>query len=152
MPEFSKDVLTVNGSKLIWQLIKVSIGFCAAVLTAGLFLAWGYFRAGDPAMDPVGFAAMIGSGFVTASIVGGFAGAPVFCAIAAAELLSVRSVIYHVGVAGLIAFGLWSLGAPMDQGMRPGTGVVLAAGFVAGFVYWLVAGRSSGCWRQTSAA
>ncbi|MBD8891999.1 translation initiation factor IF-3 [Roseibium litorale] len=139
----------VNGSKLIWQLIRISIGFCAAVLTAGLFLAWGYFRAGDPSMDPVGFAAMTGSGLVTASVLGGLAGAPVFCAILAAELLSVRSVIFHAGGAGLIAFGLWSLGASAEYGLRPGTTVVLAAGFMAGLVYWIIAGRSSGCWRQT---
>ena len=142
----------VNGSKLIWQLIRVSIGFCAAVLTAGLFLAWGYFRAGDPSIDPAGFAAMVGSGLVTASVLGGFAGAPVFCAILVAELLSVRSVMFHVGGAGLIAFALWSLGGPADYGMRPGTAVVLAAGFVSGLVYWIIAGRSSGCWRQTPGA
>lgn len=138
----------MNGTKLLWQLIRVSIGFCAAVLASGLFLAWGYFRAADPSADPAGFAAMVGSGLVTASVLGGLAGAPALCAIVAAEVLSLRSVVFHVGGAGLIAFAIWSLGAPIEHGLRPGSSVVLAAGFAAGVVYWIIAGRSSGCWRN----
>jgi hypothetical protein len=138
----------LDGGKFLFQLLKVVTGFIAAVLSCGLFLAWGFFRAGGPDLDPVGFAATVGTGLVTASVVGATALVPVAVLVTLAEAARLRSLVFHVGAAGALAFALWTLGGPAGgEGVRPGSAVALAAGFIAGLVYWLVAGRTSGCWR-----
>lgn len=137
----------MDGGKFVFQFLKVVTGFILAVLASGLFLAWGFFQAGSPEADPVGFAAMIGTGFVTASVVGATALVPAALLIAVAETIRLKGIVYHMAAAGLIAFAVWTLGAETgSESLRPGSGIALAAGFVAGAVYWLIAGRTSGCW------
>ncbi|MCK7612503.1 translation initiation factor IF-3 [Roseibium sediminicola] len=137
----------MDGGKFLYQLLKVVIGFIAAVLGCGLFLSWGFFRGGTPETDPVGFAATIGAGLVTASLVGATALVPATVLIGLAEAARLRSIIFHVGAAGALAFALWTLGEEVGTAdLRPGSAVALAAGFVAGAIYWLIAGRSSGGW------
>lgn len=137
----------MDGGKFLFQLLKVVLGFIAAVLSCGLFLAWGFFRGGAPDTDPVGFAATVGAGLVTASVVGATAMIPATVLIALAEGARLRGLIYHVGAAGVLAFAVWTLGGDGGSpGIRPGSAVAVAAGFVAGLVYWLIAGRTSGSW------
>ena len=137
----------MDGGKFMLQLLRIAFGFIFAVLSCGLFLAWGFFRAGHPETDPIAFATMVGSGLVGASVVGATALAPAAVAIAVAEAARLRSFLFHVGAAGLIAFAVWTLGAETpDTAFRPGSAVALAAGFIAGGIYWLIAGRTSGCW------
>ncbi len=141
----------MDGGKFIYQLLKVVTGFILAVLASGLFLAWGFFRAGHPEDDPVAFATMIGTGLVGASVVGATALVPAGLLIAVAEAVRLRGLIFHVGAAGALAFALWSLGADAEPGsVRPGSAIALAAGFIAGAVYWGVAGRTSGLWHGRS--
>ncbi|ASP34775.1 translation initiation factor IF-3 [Labrenzia sp. VG12] len=137
----------MDGGKFVYQLLKVVTGFILAVLACGLFLVWGFFRAGPPDTDPVGFAATVGAGLVTASVVGATALVPAGLLIAVAETARLKGIVFHMAAAGLIAFAVWTLGSEADaETLRPGSGVALAAGFVAGAVYWLIAGRTSGCW------
>ncbi|ADZ68881.1 hypothetical protein [Polymorphum gilvum] len=138
----------VDGGRLAVQLVRIVAGFICALIAAGLFLAWGVFRAGPPEVDPVGFGAMVGTGLVSAAVLGSATFVPALAAILLAELAGWRSIVYHVGAAGLIAFALWLLRAePAGGGLPPGTPVALAAGFLAGAVYWLVAGRRAGLWK-----
>lgn len=140
---------SVSGGRFVLQLLRIVIGFILALTAAGLFLAWGFFQSGGPEADPVGFAATIGTGFVAASVIGGMAFLPAVLAIGLAEALRIRSPIYHVGLAGLIGLGAWLLDSALPQaGVRPGTTIALAASFVAGGVYWIIAGRCSGHWRR----
>ena len=148
----------MNGGKFVYQFLKVVTGFILSVLSCGLFLAWGFFQAGTPETDPVGFAAMIGTGLVTASIIGATALVPAGILITVAEIMRLTGAVFHMAAAGVIAFAIWTLGGETgSETLRPGSGIALAAGFVAGTVYWLVAGRTSGCWqgrarRDTGAA
>ncbi|MHA7776254.1 translation initiation factor IF-3 [Roseibium sp. M-1] len=146
----------MDGGKLLVQLLKICFGFILAVIACGVFLAWGFFRAGHPNEDPVAFAAMVGTGLVGASVVGATALVPAAVLIAIAEAVRLRGLIFHVAAAGAVAFLVWSLGEPVAargtvEGLRPGSAVALAAGFLAGAVYWLVAGRTSGCWHAKAA-
>jgi urea transporter len=76
---------------------------------------------------------------------------PALLAIALAEVFAWRSVIYYLlagGVIGLVANQASELAAdPVFSGgpMVP----MLAAGFVGGFTYWLIAGRLAGPERTT---
>lgn len=138
----------VRGDKFVLQLVRIVLGFVAGVLAAGFFLSWGFFQGVEPDQDPVAFAAIIWTGFVSASVLGSFALLPAAIAILFAELLRWRSFIFHMAAAGVIALVLWTAGGEMaETGPRPGTSIALAAGFLAGAVYWLIAGRSSGGWR-----
>jgi hypothetical protein len=138
----------LDGGKFLYQLFKVATGFILAVLACGLFLAWGFFRGGHPGDDPVVFATMIGTGLVGASVVGATALVPAAVLIAVAEAMRLRGLIYHMGAAGVIAFAVWTLGEGSGTGaVRPGSAIAVAAGFIAGAVYWGIAGRSSGAWQ-----
>jgi hypothetical protein len=71
---------------------------------------------------------------------------PAAVAIAVAEIFRLRSLLYFVlvgGAVGLVARGLAAFaGLVYIIDARPV--VYPAAGFVAGFVYWLIAGRGAG--------
>jgi hypothetical protein len=82
--------------------------------------------------------------------------APSFVAILIAEMLSLRSVLYYAlagALIGALAYFMTDIAARIS-----GRGTVVpitqelqwltAAGIVAGFVYWLVAGRSAGRWKR----
>lgn len=138
----------VHGGQFAIQLLRMVLGFIAAVLAAGLFLSWGIFQGAGSETDPIAFAAVIGTGMVTASVVGAIALMPAIFAIGLAETFGWRGFVYHMAAAGLIALLLWTVnGETSSSGPRPGTAIALAAGFLAGGVYWLVAGRCSGLWR-----
>ncbi|MES0812957.1 translation initiation factor IF-3 [Roseibium sp. SCPC15] len=141
----------MDGGKFLVQLLKIVCGFIFALIASSLFLAWGFFQAAHPSEDPVAFATMVGTGLVGASVVGAAALVPAAVLITVAELVRLRGVIFHVAAGGGVAFLLWTLGGPAQvEGVRPGSSVALAAGFLAGFVYWLVAGRTSGAWLGNS--
>lgn len=138
----------MNGAKFLIQLLKIICGFILGLVVCGLFLAWGFFQTANPGENPVAFGAMVGTGLVGASIVGAAAFLPAGILIVIAELARIRGIVFHLVASGSIAFLLWTVGFSGETGdLRPGSVVVLAAGFLAGLVYWTVAGRTSGCWQ-----
>ncbi len=141
--------MALDGGKLLFQLLKIVFGFVFALIASGLFIAWGFFQAAHPNDDPIAFATMVGTGLVGASVIGAAALVPAGIAIVIAELVRLRGLVFHVAAAGGIAFLLWTLGsATQSADLRPGSAVALAAGFLGGAVYWLVAGRTSGGWHS----
>ena len=85
--------------------------------------------------------------FFTISAIGAAAFAPSAIAIAAAEILGLRSVFYFLVVGGGLGAvaNHMSVSDPSAFAAFDRTELVFpAAGFVGGFVYWLVAGRLSG--------
>lgn len=65
------------------------------------------------------------------------------------EGLSWRSLTVHVLGGGAIAlYLLLIVNNPTTQPPQQDIIITLAAGFVAGFTYWLIAGRSAGNWRS----
>ena len=137
----------MDGGKFLLQLLNIVIGFVRALVASGLVLAWGCFQAAHPGENPVAFGAMVGTGLVAASVAGAAAMVPAGIVIAVAEFARLKGIVFHLAAGGGIAFGIWTLGPEADAGgVRPGSVVALAAGFFAGLVYWVVAGRTSGCW------
>ena len=81
--------------------------------------------------------------------------APSFIAILIAEMFSLRSVLYYAlggALIGALAYFMTDVAARIS-----GKGTVVpitqelqwltAAGIIAGFVYWLIAGRNAGKWK-----
>ncbi len=141
----------MDGGKFVIQLIKIVLGYICALLVAAGFLAWGFFRAGQPGDDPIMFATMVGSGLVGASAIGAASAVPAGVLILISELFKMRGPIFHLAAGGGIAFLVWTLGAdPGGTGIRSGNSVALTAGFFAGAAYWLVAGRTAGSWNSSA--
>ena len=88
-------------------------------------------------------------GLVASYYVIGVAALPVTIAIAITELMRWRGLITQLVLGGLCAlFSMFAILA-LPEGQMPANGTVivsLAAGFVAAFFYWLIAGRNAGEW------
>ena len=90
------------------------------------------------------------------AFVAAFSFVPAVIAILVTETFGLRSVLFHALAGGLIGlFCGYSLGfiGPLprfDFDLPLGTNFELlaAAGIAAGLVYWLIAGRSAGLWRE----
>ena len=83
---------------------------------------------------------------------------PAMVIIAVAEGFRLRSVLFYTIAGAALALGLsygWDLSLlrnPDDDLGGRGVEIMAAAGIVAGFVYWALAGRRAGAWRKPPAA
>jgi hypothetical protein len=134
--------------RAVGRVLVAIAGFCAAVFAVAAFLlATG---AGTAPPDPDAAAAFWVNyalwGLVAASMVGSAAFAPMVGWILLSEILGVRALLAHLfvggvlGLLGAMGYGLFADGPPDSERLT----VMLGAGFVGGFVYWLVAGRTAG--------
>lgn len=142
---------------LIGHLFAIVIGLVLACFAAGmvivlaiLFPDWTDMALGP--IDPGALNVMLAFGFV---FVSGFALIPALLIVLVTEALSIRGALtYAVGGAltGLVCYlGL----VPFDPATMRFDGIIrrelevmIGAGVVAGAVYWLVAGRHAGLWRE----
>lgn len=143
---------------LIVRLVSIIFGLFLSIFAATMFLSLGIVRdVVDPAMQYhtgtgmddflVPLFGLVASPFVAAAVL-----APAVITIAIAELMRWRSIVANFLLGGIIAvFAGWQQFLLEDrQSISNGTLVVLlAAGFVGGFVYWLIAGRHAGNWLDT---
>lgn len=79
---------------------------------------------------------------------------PAAIAIALAEAFAWRSVLYYFLAGGIIAVIADQVSGLVIEPTIPGgrLAVMLAAGFVGGFVYWVIAGRRAGDWGSRPSA
>ena len=143
--------------RLLLRFLIVPFGFCVSVLAAVLFVIaahWSRFLAlvaahggGDDGAD----VALFFAGFFIVFIAAISAAKmlwPIVLAALLAEGFAIRSWVFHVcggGVAALIGLGTADGSGAYDLYNAPV--IVIGAGVVAGFVYWLVAGWSAGFWK-----
>jgi hypothetical protein len=138
---------------LITRLVQITLGLVAAVLAAALFLSLGLFRGViAPAIELhsgqqpegvlVAVLALIGGPLIGAAVL-----LPSLFAVVFAELMAWRGMIANLLLGAAVAlFAAWRHFEAVDAG-RISEGallVLLAAGFVGGFVYWLFSGRYAG--------
>jgi len=139
---------------LVTRVLVVLAAFVAAsivaafVITFAMLMEWQEILAGTGAgWLAVGFFALI----VSAKTL-----LPAMLLIAIAEGLGIRSVLFYgaCGGAGLVAL-YYGLGlAERGPGGLVGRDleIMAGAGLAAGLVYWMIAGRRAGCWRQQDAS
>jgi hypothetical protein len=141
---------------LVGRLFVILFAFLAACLVAGmivigavLFPEFTDLGIGniDPAVNVV-----IGLGFI---FISGFALLPALIVAAITEAFYIRSVLaYAVGGAlvgaacylGLIPFDPDTM--RFDGLVRRHLEIMTGAGIVAGLIYWMIAGRNAGAWRE----
>jgi len=142
---------------LIGRLFVILFGFLAACLVAGMIVVGAvlYPEFSDFATGPIDQSAInvvLGFGFI---FISGFALLPALIVVLITEAFYVRGVLtYAIGGAivgaacylGLIPFDPATL--QFDGIVRRHLEIMTGAGIVAGLVYWMIAGRTAGAWRE----
>jgi hypothetical protein len=146
---------------LIVRLFVVALGFIAACLVAGAIVVFAVLfpelSALDTGMlDPNALNILLGFGFV---FVSGFALIPALMIVVVTEAFAIRSLLAYalggavVGAAcylGLVPFNTETV--RFEGIVQRHLEILTGAGIVAGLIYWLVAGRNAGAWRQRPAS
>ena len=142
--------------RLLLRFLIVPFGFCVAVLAAVLFVIaahWSRFMAlaaahsggdeADVALFFAGFFIVFIAAISAAKLLW-----PMALAALLAEAFAFRSWVFHVcggGIAALIGLNIADGGGAYDLYNAPI--IVIGAGVIAGFAYWVVAGWSAGFWK-----
>jgi hypothetical protein len=146
----------------ITRFFVILFSLIFALLAAGIALAVGVMAPGlvTNTSDPIEKFAFFAIAFFATSFVGATAFVPAVILVAIAETFDIRSIFYYAIGGGLIAAVVWYMAdisvqlenttdlSPIGYGLQ----LVAAAGIIGGFVYWLLAGRKAGMWKNPYAA
>jgi hypothetical protein len=136
--------------QIVFRFFVTLFGFGLASLAAAAVMVFG---AAAPELPPPDTWPLLTFFiFSVSAFVAAFSFVPAVVAILVTEAFGLRSVIFYAVAGGLIGlFCGYTLGfiEPMpsfrlDQPLQTNFELLAAAGIAAGFVYWLVAGRSAG--------
>ncbi|KPL53722.1 hypothetical protein ABB55_17130 [Prosthecomicrobium hirschii] len=144
--------------RLLWRFIVITVGYLAAAAAAAAFAAASQvlshlppeFRDAAEIWRSFGPLADFGAFLVAYAIVLSVSFVPGILLALVSEIIGLRSLGYYLVAGGLI--GLWAARPPIGGIAAQPFAPALAAGFVGGFVYWLIAGRGAGRSRPASAA
>ncbi len=144
---------------IVLRFFVIAFAFVVACFTAGLVVAYGLIAPEFAKLSTAEPEALLGFLFLVtaAGIVTPFyVFAPAALIIFVSEMFSLRSVLYYAlmgAFVGALAYVLTDITARMQ-----GAGTVVpltrelqfmvAGGIVGGFVYWLLAGRRAGVWKN----
>ena len=142
---------------LIGRLFAIFFGFLAACFVAGMIVVVALL---DPQFSDLGMELpdtdalniILGFGFL---FVSGFALVPAMIVVLITEAFYIRGVLTYA-IGGAVCGAACYLGLiPFDTATMHFEGIVrrhleimTGAGIVAGFTYWLIAGRNAGAWRE----
>src|SRR6201999_1874309 len=142
---------------LIGRLFVILFAFLAACLAAGmigggavLFPEFSALGAGP--VDPGALNILLGFGFI---FVSGFALLPAMIVVAITEAFYVRGALTYAVGGGIVGLACYLGLVPFDPDTLHFEGIVrrhleimTGAGIVGGVVYWMIAGRNAGAWRE----
>ena len=142
---------------LIGRLFVILFGFLAACLVAGMIVVGAvlfpeFSDLGNGPIDPNALNVVLGFGFI---FISGFALLPAMIVVAITEAFYIRGVLTYAAGGGLVGLACYLGLVPFDTETLRFDGIVrrhleimTGAGIVAGFVYWMIAGRNAGAWRE----
>jgi hypothetical protein len=142
---------------LIGRLFVIFFGFLAACLVAGMIVVFAVLFPEISDLDSGGIDqsainVVLGFGFI---FVSGFALLPAMLVVLITEAFYIRGLITYalggavVGLAcylGLIPFDPATM--HFDGIIRRHLEIMTGAGIVGGVIYWMIAGRNAGAWRE----
>ena len=146
---------------LIGRLFVIAFAFFAACFVAGLIVVTAvlfpeFSDLGNGPIDQNAFEVVIGFGFI---FVSGFALIPAMLIALITEAFSIRSVLAYAIGGGVVGTACYLGLVPFDPETFHFEGIVrrhleilTGAGIVGGLVYWLIAGRNAGRWREAPPA
>src|SRR5262245_19280524 len=142
---------------LIGRLFVILFGFLAACFVAGMIVVGAVLYPeisdlGGAPIDQDAINVVLGFGFIFLS---GFALLPALIVVLITEAFYIRNILAYA-VGGAVVGAACYLGlVPFDPETLKFDGIVprhleimTGAGIVAGLVYWLIAGRTAGAWRN----
>jgi hypothetical protein len=142
---------------LIGRLFAILFGFLAACLVAGMIVVGAvlfpeFSDLGNGPIDPSAFNIVLGFGFI---FISGFALLPALIVVLITEAFYIRGALTYAVGGGVVGLACYLGLVPFDTATLRFDGIVrrhleimTGAGIVAGLVYWLVAGRNAGAWRE----
>src|ERR1700733_14759653 len=142
---------------LIGRLFVILFGFLAACLVAGMIVVGAvlfpeFSDLGSGPIDQGALNIALGFGFI---FVSGFALLPAMIVAAITEAFYIRGALTYAVGGGLVGLACYLRLVPFDPATLRFDGIVrrhleimTGAGIVAGFIYWMIAGRNAGAWRQ----
>ncbi|CCD99530.1 hypothetical protein [Bradyrhizobium sp. STM 3809] len=142
---------------LIGRLLVIAFAFLVACFVAGLIVVTAilfpeFSDLGIRPIDQSAFQILIGFGFI---FVSGFALIPALLIALLTEAFSIRSVLAYAIGGGLVGAACYLGLIPFDPETLRFDGIdrrqleiLTGAGILGGLVYWLIAGRNAGRWRE----
>ncbi|MGJ5177959.1 hypothetical protein ACQR16_27155 [Bradyrhizobium oligotrophicum] len=142
---------------LIGRLIVIAFAFLVACFVAGLVVVTAilfpeFSDLGSGPIDQGAFEVVIGFGFI---FVSGFALIPALLIALVTEAFSIRSVLAYAIGGGVVGAACYLGLIPFDPETFRFEGIVrrqleilTGAGILGGLIYWLIAGRNAGRWRE----
>jgi hypothetical protein len=142
---------------LIGRLFVILFGFLAACLVAGMIVVGAVLfpelsEFADGPIDPSALNIVWGLGFI---FISGFALLPAMLLAAITEAFYIRGALTYAICGGLIGLACYLSLIPFDPAALSFDGIVrrhlevlTGAGIVAGLIYWMIAGRNAGAWRE----
>ena len=142
---------------LIGRLFVILFGFIAACLVAGMIVVGAVLfpELSDLATGPIDPSALnivLGFGFI---FISGFALLPAMIVVAITEAFYIRSALAYAVGGGVVGLACYLGLIPFDPATLRFDGIVrrhleimTGAGIVAGMIYWMIAGRNAGAWRE----
>ena len=142
---------------LIGRLFVIFFGFLAACLVAGMIVVTTvlfpeFSDLGAGPVDQSVIDIMIGFGFI---FISGFALLPAMIIALITEAFYIRSALAYAFGGALVGLACYLGLVPFDPQTLRFEGIVrrhleimTGAGIVAGVVYWMMAGRTAGAWRE----
>jgi hypothetical protein len=142
---------------LIGRLFVIFFAFLAACLVAGMIVVSAvlfpeFSELGAGPIDQGALNIVLGFGFI---FISGFALLPAMIVAAITEAFSIRGVLTYAVGGGLVGLACYLGLVPFDPDTLRFEGIVrrhleimTGAGIVAGLVYWMIAGRNAGAWRE----
>jgi hypothetical protein len=143
---------------LLGRMFVIFFALLLAIFAAGLALAIGVMVPDVVTVttDPVEHFTFFAVQFFATGFVGYAAFVPALVLIAIAETFDIRSIFYYaIGGAAIALFAYY--GSNISVALENTTDLppvafplqlAAAAGIIGGFVYWLVAGRTAGRWKN----
>jgi hypothetical protein len=142
---------------LIGRLFVIAFGFLAACFVAGMIVVTAilfpeFSDLGEGPIDQGAFDVIIGFGFI---FVSGFALIPAALIALITEAFSIRSVLAYTIGGGFVGLACYLGLVPFDPATLHFEGIVrrhleimTGAGIAGGALYWMIAGRNAGAWRE----
>jgi hypothetical protein len=142
---------------LIGRLFVIFFGFLAACLVAGMIVVGAVLfpelsDLGTGPVDPGALNIVLGFGLI---FISGFALVPAMIVVAITEAFYIRSALAYAVGGGVVGLACYLGLVPFDPATLRFDGIVrrhleimTGAGIVAGLVYWMIAGRNAGAWRE----
>jgi hypothetical protein len=142
---------------LIGRLIVISFGFLAACLVAGMIVVFAVLfpemsDLDTGSIDQNAINIVLGFGFI---FISGFALLPAMLVVLITEAFYIRGVLTYALGGAVVGLACYLGLVPFDPATMHFEGIIrrhleimTGAGIVGGLIYWMIAGRNAGAWRQ----